>query len=241
MDPGGPVAGPESGAGLLILVAPAFELLALSILGTLLTEAGYEISLVSAEGGLVPSLEGIAVATAPSSAEASGAAIALAPATGVAVHRVANPEEARAVALGLIEARIGKPRAVEAAARIALGAPDQVMEAPDARSRRIRAVLGYAAAHLAEDLSVERLAEIACLSPRQFTRVVQAETGQTPGKVIERMRVEAARTLVEGTTEPIEEIARLIGFADPERMRRAFLRAFDRNPQDLRRAARGRV
>lgn len=108
--------------------------------------------------------------------------------------------------------------------------------APD--SDRIRAALAFAREHLHERLPVERLAEIACLSPRQFGRAFLAETGETPAKAVERLRAEAARLRIETSTEAIEVIARQVGFRDPERMRRAFLRSFGQPPQGIRRAAR---
>jgi transcriptional regulator GlxA family with amidase domain len=56
---------------------------------------------------------------------------------------------------------------------------------------------------------------------------------------VERLRLEAARTAVETGRTPIDRVAETVGFGDPERMRRAFLRAFGQPPQALRRAARG--
>jgi transcriptional regulator GlxA family with amidase domain len=106
-------------------------------------------------------------------------------------------------------------------------------------SDRIREALSYAREHLHEPLGVERLARAACLSPRQFGRAFLAETGQTPAKAVERLRAEAARVRIETSTEPIERVAEAVGFTDPERMRRAFVRLFGQPPQALRRAARG--
>ncbi|QCI63434.1 GlxA family transcriptional regulator [Phreatobacter stygius] len=108
----------------------------------------------------------------------------------------------------------------------------------DPPSSRIREALTYARDHLHETLSVERLADVACLSPRQFGRAFLAETGQTPAKAVERLRAEAARARIEAGREPIEAIARGVGFTDPERMRRAFVRAFGQPPQAIRRVAR---
>src|SRR5207253_8800860 len=62
-------------------------------------------------------------------------------------------------------------------------------------------------------------------SPRHFARAFAAETGMTPAKAIERLRLEAARERVESGAEPIEGVAAHTGFGDPERMRRAFIRA----------------
>jgi len=92
--------------------------------------------------------------------------------------------------------------------------------------------------NLAEPLTVEQLAEQACMSPRNFARAFVAETGTTPAKAVERLRLEAARTQVEAGVDPIDRIALTSGFGDPERMRRAFLRAFGQPPQALRRMAR---
>ena len=109
------------------------------------------------------------------------------------------------------------------------------MERPDGR---FAPLLGWARERLGEPMSVERLAERAAMSPRNFARRFAAETGVTPARAVERLRVEAARERVEGSWLPIDAIAGETGFGDPERMRRAFLRAFGQPPQALRRAAR---
>jgi transcriptional regulator GlxA family with amidase domain len=106
------------------------------------------------------------------------------------------------------------------------------------KSDRIQSVLTYARGHLRTELSVEQLAGVANLSPRQFSRAFRAETGQSPAKAIENLRVEAARLLMEDGQLPIDTVAHETGFADRERMRRAFLRAFGQPPQAIRRAAR---
>jgi len=106
------------------------------------------------------------------------------------------------------------------------------------KSDRIQTALAYAREHLHMPLTVPQLAEAACLSPRQFSRAFHAETGQSPAKAIENMRVEAARSLMELTRHPIDAVARHTGFSDRDHMRRAFLRAFGQPPQTLRRNAR---
>ena len=108
-------------------------------------------------------------------------------------------------------------------------------------SRRRTASAGrssFARAHLHEALPVERLADAACLSPRQFGRAFLAETGQTPAKAVERLRAEAARLRLESGPGADRADRAGVGFADPERMRRAFLRVFGQPPQALRRATR---
>lgn len=91
--------------------------------------------------------------------------------------------------------------------------------------------------HLADDLSVERLAAEAAMSPRNFARAYTAETGVTPAKAVERMRIEAARAALEAGGS-IQDIARRTGFGDSERMRRAFVRLYGAPPAALRRTLR---
>jgi transcriptional regulator GlxA family with amidase domain len=104
---------------------------------------------------------------------------------------------------------------------------------------RFGPLLSWARERLDQSLGVECLAERAAMSPRHFARAFMAETGVTPAKAIERLRVEAARDRVEAGAEPIDTIALKVGFGDAERMRRAFLRTFGQPPQSLRRVARG--
>jgi transcriptional regulator GlxA family with amidase domain len=106
------------------------------------------------------------------------------------------------------------------------------------KSDRIQSALAYARQNLQTPLSVEQLAEAAHLSPRQFSRAFRSETGQSPAKAVENLRVEAARLLMEEGRLSIDSVARETGFAGRERMRRAFLRAFGQPPQVIRRNAR---
>lgn len=107
-----------------------------------------------------------------------------------------------------------------------------------ARSDRFAGLLAWMSKRLDEPLGVERLAQQASMSPRNFSRAFVAATGFTPAKAVERLRLEAAREAVEATAQPIDQVAAASGFGDPERMRRAFIRAFGQPPQVLRRAAR---
>jgi len=106
------------------------------------------------------------------------------------------------------------------------------------KSDRIQSALAYAKRNLDTPLTVGQLAAAAHLSPRQFSRAFRAETGQSPAKAVENLRVEAARLMMEQSRHPIDVIARQTGFADRDRMRRAFLRAFGQPPQVIRRNAR---
>ena len=107
------------------------------------------------------------------------------------------------------------------------------------RSDRIQRALAYARCNLQTPLSVPQLATAAHLSPRQFSRAFQAETGLSPAKAVERLRVEAARLMLSQSRHPIEVVARESGFADRDRMRRAFIRVVGEPPQALRRRLEG--
>ena len=103
---------------------------------------------------------------------------------------------------------------------------------------RFAPLLAWAREHLDAPLTVEDMAEQAGMSSRHFARAFIAETGTTPSKAVERLRIEVARQRVQSSSEAIERVAQSTGFRDPERMRRAFIRAFGQPPQSLRRAAR---
>ncbi|WGS54070.1 GlxA family transcriptional regulator [Paraburkholderia sp. D15] len=148
------------------------------------------------------------------------------------------------LALAIVESDLGMDAARTVARKLVLyqrrgGGQSQfsALLELNARSDRVQLALTFASENLASDLSVERLAEAARLSPRQFSRVFREETGQSPAKAVERLRVEAARLMMETTRHPIEIIARDTGFGDRERMRQAFLRAFGQPPQTIQRAA----
>jgi len=106
------------------------------------------------------------------------------------------------------------------------------------RSDRVRRALVHAKEHLRNPLTVEELAEAASLSARQFSRIFREETGQSPAKAVERLRLEAAKIMLEEGRHSMDVVARDTGFADRDRMRRAFLRFFGQPPQSLRRSLR---
>ena len=106
------------------------------------------------------------------------------------------------------------------------------------RSDRVKRALTYARENLRNPLSVDELAEAASLSPRQFSRVFREETGQSPAKAVEALRLEAARIMLEEGRHAMDTVARDTGFADRDRMRRAFLRSYGQPPASLRSALR---
>lgn len=99
----------------------------------------------------------------------------------------------------------------------------------------LREIQRHAVEHPASDLSVEAMAERAHMSPRHFARAFRAETGVTPARYVERVRLEAARRQLEDTTDPVASVASACGFGAAETMRRAFLRALGVGPAEYRR------
>jgi transcriptional regulator GlxA family with amidase domain len=106
------------------------------------------------------------------------------------------------------------------------------------KSDRVQDALDYARKNLGRSLSVDELAGAVNLSPRQFSRVFTTETGTSPAKAIEGLRLEAARLMIEHGRHPLEIIARETGFRDRRHMREAFVRGFGVPPQAVRRDAR---
>jgi transcriptional regulator GlxA family with amidase domain len=99
---------------------------------------------------------------------------------------------------------------------------------------RFAPLLDYVRTNLRERLSVDQLAAQACMSPRNFARLFQTETGTSPARAVMRLRAETARAQIESGGASVQEIARGCGFGDPERMRRAFVSLFGRPPSSLR-------
>jgi transcriptional regulator GlxA family with amidase domain len=88
---------------------------------------------------------------------------------------------------------------------------------------------------IAGEHSVETMARRAHMSTRHFARAFRAETGLTPGRYVERVRVEAARRRLEDTAEPVASVAMACGFGTAETMRRAFLKTLEVGPAEYRR------
>jgi transcriptional regulator GlxA family with amidase domain len=149
------------------------------------------------------------------------------------------------LALGMIEKDYGADLSLEVARTLVIfhrraGGQSQhsTLLLMNAKSDRIQSALAFARQNLRTTLSVEQLAEVANLSPRQFSRAFRAETGQTPARAVEKLRVESARLMLEQSRHSLDVIAMENGFTDRERMRRAFLRAVGQPPQTIRRVVR---
>ena len=147
------------------------------------------------------------------------------------------------LALALVEADCGREVALEVARELVV-----FLKRPGGQaqySQLLQAQTGDGAAfddlHLwiahnlnRDNLTVEVLAQQVQMSPRNFARVYKLKTGRTPAKAVEVMRLEAARRLLEDSERNIDQIARLCGFGDEERMRFTFQRNLSISPRDYR-------
>ncbi|MGF6767944.1 transcriptional regulator GlxA family with amidase domain [Paraburkholderia sp. GAS199] len=95
-------------------------------------------------------------------------------------------------------------------------------------------LLAWVANNLNADLRAEVLAERVSMSPRTFVRTCVSRIGLTPAKVVEKMRVQAARESIEQSDTPLGVIATRYGFGDEQRMRRAFQRNARITPREIR-------
>ncbi|MBV9848214.1 MAG: GlxA family transcriptional regulator [Armatimonadetes bacterium] len=146
------------------------------------------------------------------------------------------------LALALVEEDAGRALALRVARELVMfvrrpGGQSQfspllVQQAADEET--LSDLLAWMAAHLREDLSVERLAERANMSARNFSRVFRRRLSRTPARFVEHLRVEAARRRLEESEAGLERVAQECGFGSADSMRRSFLRVLRVAPSDYR-------
>ena len=144
------------------------------------------------------------------------------------------------LALALVEADHGRPLALAVARRLVMflrrpggQAQFSALLTPQAnRTPRLLGLLEWMAQNLPADLSLEALASQANLSSRSLSRLFVQELGMGPGRYVERLRLEAARALLQDSGASISTVARLTGFNHPENLRRTFHKHLAVSPQD---------
>lgn len=109
-----------------------------------------------------------------------------------------------------------------------------MQQASAADDGRFSDLHGWIIENLTSDLSVTALATKVGMSERSFVRHYRAQTGITPAKAIEQLRVEAARRLLADSTLPIKRVAARCGFGSEETLRRSFLRGLGVTPMAYR-------
>lgn len=143
------------------------------------------------------------------------------------------------LALALVEADMGRPIALAVARRLVMfmrrpGGQAQFSRllAPEAaHAPRLAALLEWMPGQIGGDLSLDALAAQACLPPRTLSRVFRRELGTSPGQYVERLRVEAASTLLAQAQASVATVARLCGFEHTENLRRSFHKHLAVSPQ----------
>ncbi len=147
------------------------------------------------------------------------------------------------LSLALVEEDFGRDIALAAARRLVLylkrpGSQSQfstVLSHQKSDYKPVSYVQEWILEHLEGDLSVEILADKAAMSPRNFARVFLRETGITPAKYIEKLRLETARRRLEETRLTIDEISSECGVGNGDSLRRLFLRHLKTTPGEYRR------
>lgn len=144
------------------------------------------------------------------------------------------------LALAMVEKEHGKATAVAVAEELVLyrrRSAEQPQVSTYLKAERRNDVFGHLELwvldHLCENLSVERLADVAGMSPRHFSRRFKAELGMTPAEFVTRARVEEARRRMEGDGGSLKDIARQCGFGDEQALRRAVRRRLGLLPAEL--------
>lgn len=118
------------------------------------------------------------------------------------------------------------------------GGQAQYIEAPLPRSTNdnpVSRAMDHALRNLGTPLSVEDLADIAGMGKRNFSRVFQRANGDTPAHWLTARRLDQARTLLEGTSMSVEQIATECGFGSAVTLRQNFAAAFRMSPSSYRR------
>jgi AraC family transcriptional regulator len=101
---------------------------------------------------------------------------------------------------------------------------------------RLRKVEDYVRAHLIESISIEKLAEVAELSPFHFSRVFKQSTGMTPLQFVTRERILLAQQLIRETSRSLIEIALEVGYTSPSHFAQVFRRTVGVAPNQFRKA-----
>ncbi|WP_067539464.1 GlxA family transcriptional regulator [Nocardia crassostreae] len=98
----------------------------------------------------------------------------------------------------------------------------------------LRALQIWLEENLDADLSLAALAERSGMSRRHFSRVFATELGTTPARYVERVRMGAARRLLETTDQPLDRVAAAVGLGSPETLYRIFHRHLGVSPGEYR-------
>lgn len=99
---------------------------------------------------------------------------------------------------------------------------------------RFSGLIRWIERNLGRKLTVEQLAEQANMSPRTFARIFPSETGLSPSRFVEQLRIDRAREMIESGADSLDTVAQESGFGREERLRRAFQRRLGVSPAQYR-------
>lgn len=141
------------------------------------------------------------------------------------------------LALAMVEQDLGQAVALEIARNLVMflkrpgdQAQFSVPLTLQSESGRFSDLHAWISANLAEDLSIPVLATQMKMSERSFLRHYRSHTGRTPSKVVEALRLEAARQLLLETDHPMKDIAARCGFGNEATFMRRFGKSFGTTP-----------
>lgn len=145
------------------------------------------------------------------------------------------------LALALVETDCGRAVALTAARKLLVtptraGGQSQFsdhFQARTASSPAIEGIQAWIVNHLSENLNVDKLAELARMSSRNFSRMFVKETGVTPHAFVEAKRTELAQKLL-ASNVPLQVVAAQSGFGTIANLRRAFARRLMTTPRVYR-------
>lgn len=146
------------------------------------------------------------------------------------------------LALSLVDEDFGRDLAAEIASELVVSsvrAPGQTQHSAalasyGSRADKVQRATGFILSRLERGVTVEQVAGHVGLSTRQLVRQFVASLQLTPAQYIASARVQLARELVSGTTQPMEKIALRCGFSGREQLKRAFRKATGSTPEDFR-------
>lgn len=99
---------------------------------------------------------------------------------------------------------------------------------------QLRRVETFVAEHLAEEISIESLAELIDLSPSHFAHVFKESTGMTPLQFVTRQRITRAQQLIRETSRSLIEVALDVGYTSPSHFAQVFRRVVGVTPTKFR-------
>ena len=146
------------------------------------------------------------------------------------------------LALTLVEDDFGTSLAIEVSRYLLVyfrrpGAQSQFstpLKLQAAAGRRFADLHSWLLNHIGESITVEKMAEVAAMSLRNFSRVFKKATGKTPTHYLETIRLDRAREILATSNENLDHIASLCGFRREDRLRKAFIRRFKMTPSQYR-------